>query len=136
MRFLLLVITLLTTLVPTELKSAPFTEDQNIQKQYEEFRQLDDADRHQTINSDDELAEAYLVYGQRALEAGDVENAINYFRAGSELKPDDGRFSTMLGLTYSRIDERHLAEMSLLEAILLLPTAMEPRQILADHYYQ
>ena len=122
--------------VHTLSSAAPFDDSPALQRQYEEFRQQDDGDDHRPVTNDNDMAEVFLVYGKKALEEGDAETALNHLRAGKELSPDDGRFSMMLGLVYSRIGDNVLAENNLLLAVQLLPETAEPLRLLVDHYYR
>ena len=82
-----------------------------------------------------EQAEAYLITGQKELEAGEVDAAINSFVAGQRLQPEDGRFSLMLALAYQTLSQTELVETHLLEAARLMPSADDPLHLLFRHYY-
>ncbi len=129
-------LTLSFILLPLVSAAATFTPEENLRRQYEEFRGEADRGGHPPLSDDRQLVEAYLVYGQRALEDGDAEAAIRHFRSGRELSPEDGRFSLLLGLAYSRLTDNELAEMHLLEARRLMPASLEPLRLLAAHYYR
>lgn len=86
--------------------------------------------------SDRDLAEAYLVYGNKALAQGDYDTAITHYRAGLSLLPEDGRYQMMLGVSYFRLSDYAQAEIQLFEARRLMPDAVEPKQLLVKVYYQ
>ena len=88
---------LVILLIHTLSFAAPVADSQTVREEYEEFRQQDGATDHQPIAGETDMSEIFLVYGQKALEEGDAETALNHLRAGKELAPDDGRVSMMLG---------------------------------------
>jgi len=133
---LFLSVFLLLLYLTTPAHSEPFDDRRNTEGQYEGFRQDAGGGDHKPIGSDQEMVEVYFVYGKNALNSGDYDAAVKYFRSGLALAKDAARFNLMLGLSYLRLGDSVMAEQSLLEARRLLPRTVEPLQLLAKLYYQ